>query len=103
MYLLFAVYAPGVCAKGEELLACEPNTAALGSFGVFESVDNILLFLNAELHKEIGTREWSGKVQAIQSKLYHTVYPGDVAQTPPARPKIAAFWTFPVPTRFVST
>lgn len=102
-YLLFAVYASVVCAKSEELLACKPNAAALGSLGVFESVDNCLLLLNGELHQEIATRERSEKVQVIWSKGYHTVYPGDVAQTPPSRPKIAALWTFPDPTRFVST
>jgi hypothetical protein len=54
-YLLFAVYASIAYAKGEELLACKPNTAALGRFRVFERVDDRLLLIEAELHRKIAT------------------------------------------------
>ncbi len=80
--------------------------------GVAEALDNGLLLLWRELHQAttrsteaIRARDrFEVSIREMQSAHNErTVYPDEDAQTPPARPMMAALWTLPLPTRLVST
>lgn len=68
-YPLLPVYTPLVCAKGEVLLTVKSDAVGLGGIEVIESFDGRLLFVRAELHREIAGREMSGRVQAVSQRV----------------------------------
>lgn len=65
-YPLLSVNTSVAHAKGEVFLTTKSNTVGLGVRGIFPSRDDCSLLLGAELHREIATREMSGKVQAAR-------------------------------------
>lgn len=80
----------------EVLLTRKSNSAGLNVVSFRVCAHNGSLFLRRNL------RDLS-KIPSEIDKIQCTVHPVDAAQTPPARPRIAALDTLPDPTKLVST
>ena len=95
-------FLPLHCAIGHEkcevLITREADSTRLNIFSVRECFHNGGLFFRRDLRGSSKLSEIAG-----MHKRQCTEKPGDAAQTPPCRPKIAALAILPVPTRLLST